>query len=158
MSKHDRDFWCGVVTLIFSVLLFIASFSVKQFVTEVLGPEFMPRLVAVVLFILSILLILTNISARKEGGPEYKEQPIKTNLPLIMTIILLVLYALAIKPFGYPISTSIYLTLQMLLLTQWKFIKKQILLFVLISVVSAGTIYTLFYKIFYVFLPTGTIW
>ena len=75
---------------------------------------------------------------------------------MIITLALIAVYIFCLEPIGFLLSTFVYLVIQMLVLADESHRKKKdILLFVLLSLVVSAGIYLLFTRVFYLMLPSG---
>ncbi|MEG2074375.1 MAG: tripartite tricarboxylate transporter TctB family protein, partial [Angelakisella sp.] len=86
-----------------------------------------------------------------------KDKKIPWNIPLLLTIALLVGYFLLIETVGYVVLTAAYLFCQMTILLPDGAVKnkKYLIPIVLTSVLIPSGIYFVFYRIFMIFLPAG---
>lgn len=163
MLNLYKDIYASVFLLITSSIMFVATFSIKKLTISKIGADFAPRLVAIGIFILSIILLINAIRLLKnpqtavvvEAGDEEEDdskEPISKQT-LVGTLVLLIGYVALIPSVGFLIMTAVYLFLQMYLLAEQA--HKNIILFLVISVLSSGIIYYVFKIVFYLRLPTG---
>jgi uncharacterized BrkB/YihY/UPF0761 family membrane protein len=90
----------------------------------------------------------TAVSETK-GSPANK-------LKVILTIIFISVYAVIFPIFGFVISTPIYLTTQIYLLSPKD--KRKILRPIILALIFTGFIYVIFTYVFFLLLPTGSFW
>lgn len=159
IKKQYNDLISGIFFLAFSVVIYIASFSIKVNNAEALGPQFFPRIVAYCMGILSILLIIQKVRAirgsKKTEEIESSRESIK-NIPFLLTSLLLVLYMFLIKPLGFIMVSIFYLFFQITIIIAPKDRKKKnMTIIILISIVIPILLYLLFYHVFNIFLPQG---
>ncbi|RKL65456.1 hypothetical protein CR203_20480 [Salipaludibacillus neizhouensis] len=162
MVKKYKDIYASVFLLVVSVIMFIATFSIQKLTVSKIGADFAPKLVAIGIFILSLILLINTIKQVKnpqavvvdneDDDDEKGNQPI-SKLSVLGTLGLLIGYVALMPLIGFPIMTAIYLFLQMYLLAEKA--HRNITLFLIISVVSSGVIYYCFKSIFHLRLPSG---
>lgn len=154
MKKKYWDLASGIVLLAFSVALFIASGKVKTLGVSSIGSGFFPSVVAVLILLVSVGIIVGGI--QKARGPDAKpaadaDKP--RMLAVLATFALMAAYALLIAPVGFLITTTVYIFVQIQLLSPNTHRKH--LMFGIISVVSSTVIYFTFVKVFNLMLPAG---
>jgi len=172
MKKIKIDLALGFFFLILSIFYYIGSYSIKAYAGyggQAIDSKFMPRVLAVLLFILSILMIAASYKkyrsfhkdGEKHGGEELKAEEFdeeanvrNSNWRAFCVIaVLLILYVAAFKPIGFVISSSAFLFLAILYLTPGK--QRNWFLTVALSIVIPIAVYYLFVKGFKLKLPAG---
>ena len=117
MTKKNEDIIAGVILFVVSVIVFIFSNRIPRMVVTTVGPDFMPKLVALGMAIFSCLLIFKSLQiptmSSEQNGERVHEYNsfadfLRTHIDLV-TIALLFLYAIGIATLGFLISTIIYL-------------------------------------------------
>ena len=161
MLKKYKEAFCGVFLILLAIGLFIASFSIRSVALNLIKADFFPRLCAGLFLILGI--IQTGIGLSQAKG--YQPDPDEASLPfwkddrtvsMLETLVLITVYGLLLKPVGFVVSTFIYLIVQMYVLPpKVKRAKRNIVLFIVISLIASLAIYLLFVKVFYLMLPAG---
>ena len=157
------DMISSLVLIAVTIILFVATFSFRQMTVSNVGPDFLPRIVAITLFILSIsLLIKATLEWRKErniqtaekieGAPQ-KENNMKIYQLVIISLILMVFYLIVMPFLGFLIATTIYLSIQIYLMAPAD--KRSLVKIGLVSVLSSALIYFVFRNVFYLMLPSG---
>jgi putative tricarboxylic transport membrane protein len=115
-----------------------------------LGIDFMPWLLVVCLFILSILLLLNTVlrGSRENFDPKIS---LKEGIGIIFLTVFVYAYVQVMYLFGFVWVTPFFLAVLMVMTgsRKWKEI-------VILSIVSPVVIYVFFQKIFQVILPGGT--
>ncbi len=160
MSESRKDQLSGLVFLAFSIFVYAASFSIKMTKADSLGPQFFPQIVSIVMGILSLVQIFSstrkNLKEKREGKQKEKK-PFAVNLPLLLSIALLLGYYYLLKPVGFIPLTIVYLFCQMyLLFPKGSFKEKKLLIISLCTSVAVPiAVYYLFYYGFQIFLPAG---
>ncbi|WP_339251615.1 tripartite tricarboxylate transporter TctB family protein [Sporosarcina sp. FSL W8-0480] len=162
MIPKIRDVQSGIFLLIVSVIMFSATLSFKKLTTSLVGPAFMPQVIAGLIALMALAIIIQgirNVKAErvKEASSDVvtKKDPKDevTYRPVILTFILMAVYV-AVMPFvGFLITTAVYMFIQMMILSDKP--ERRWLLFAVVSVVASATIYYVFRNVFYVMLPSG---
>ena len=161
MSESRKDQLSGAVFLAFSIFVYAASYSIKMTKADALGPQFFPRVVSILMGVLALIQIFgstrKNIREQKSGAAKAAKQGFALNLPLLLSLALLVGYDLLLKTVGFVPLTIVYLFCQMYLLFPRGALKEKKLLIIsiLTSVVVPFAVYYLFYYGFQIFLPAG---
>ncbi|MGI6028385.1 MAG: tripartite tricarboxylate transporter TctB family protein [Candidatus Heteroscillospira sp.] len=159
MLNKYRDVICGVVIMICAVILFIATFSIKSLLGMNPGPEFMPRVASILLFLVALGITLEGLQNVKhhvaeEVSEEEKGYRKAGNRKVLYSAILIGFYVFSLETLGFVISTLIYEFCQMIVLTPLGK-KKNYLLFGIITVVSTVFFYIVFTRFLYLMLPAG---
>ncbi len=164
VAKYE-DVFSGAFLLVVSVIMFITSFSFEALTTSLVGPAFMPQIIAIVMAIFSVIITVSGFKKSKSAteqinDPEELEEELivtekKSYKPVLISLALMIGYVALLSYVGFLIMTVVYIFLQMLLLSHVT--HRKIWLFLLISIVTSATIYYLFRNVFYVMLPTGII-
>lgn len=161
MSIIKKDLYSGVFFFLFSIFLYAESYAIKLSKADALGPQFFPRMVAIVMAVLSIIQMLRCIKKGRQKEAVQSESAVQKgfswNLPLALTIVLLAGYFLLLESVGFIILTTIYLFCQIFLLLPKGSIKNKryLVIAATISILAPISIYLLFYKVFMIFLPAG---
>lgn len=152
MSEKQRDLIGSIVFLIFGIFLFAISFTVKSIIENDVGPAFMPKVVAGAIVIVSVSKL---VIALKNHSPEYTEKRQSTDdkIGSLMTILNLAAYVILFEPLGFIISSIVFLTLQMTILSDKAHFKP--VKFGIISISATLAIYFLFVYAFNLMLPEG---
>ncbi|TWT06519.1 tripartite tricarboxylate transporter TctB family protein [Planococcus sp. CPCC 101016] len=169
VAKHE-DVFSGAFLLVVSVIIFITSFSFEALTTSLVGPAFMPQIIAIIMAIFSVIITVSGFKKSKSATEktttpeEVKEEELQEELivtekksykPVLISLALMIGYVALLSYVGFLIMTIVYIFLQMLLLSH--ITHRKVWLFLLISVVTSAAIYYLFRNVFYVMLPTGII-
>ncbi len=158
MSESTKDKIAGLVFLAFSIFVYAASYSIKTTKSDALGPQFFPRLVAILIGILAVIQIFGSFGHKVQNqNKTVEKKSFAINWPLILSVALLVAYCYLLKDVGFIILTTIYLFCQIyLLFPKGSFENKKLLIISIIAslIVPVG-IYYLFYYGFQIFLPAG---
>ncbi len=158
-ESRKRDLYLGIGFLLFSIGVWIASFSIKHLVVARIGSAFVPQLAATLLALLSITLILQAIfqapaSTSRQGKltEQDAEAASKRKKRVRLTFLLILFYLVLLEPVGFLITTTLYLFFQF-----WVLSRRQpnLPLYGIIAISTSIIIYYLFVKVFVLFLPAG---
>lgn len=159
MREKVRDLTVGILFLAFAVFFFLEGGQYPTMIKGDMGSAFMPQLIAVCIGSLSaakIVFALCKKPTKKQNAEEEttvkKEEDLKGGL---MTVALIVTYALAFKPVGFLISTFAYLFLQMLVLCDVDKRKKNTPTMLIIAVIAPIVIYVFFMYVVGLPVPKG---
>jgi len=150
-GKWNTDKMIGAGLLLFSSALyfFIIPREVECRGTALIGlsPAFIPRLITIILAGLSLLLVFAGRQAEEdsEGIKPFTK-------PVWLTLVFLAIYAYAMEPLGYLITTA--LTLAGFL---YFFGTRNKLIIACISIAVPLILYWFFGKFMLIALPTGTL-
>ena len=94
----------GVATAIFSLVLFNLSFQIEESIstTASVGSAFFPKMMAIVIFLLSIGMLIQSFFTKKH---ETIEIIISDELRVFLFLSIIVIYIIALKYLGFLIST-----------------------------------------------------
>ena len=119
-----KDLVTGIVAGAFSAFYLVQTSGIKIFggATAGVTAQPIPRLCGGALLLLSIILILRSLLAmrRAKGRGEKKMglvAALKERREVVCTFVLLILYAVLMKPVGFIIMTMLYVYLQVWVLT-----------------------------------------
>lgn len=142
----------GFIFIALSIFIFVQSLNFQQtmIIDNFIGAAFFPRMIAVILLILSAILIISSI-LEKDGHDEsssiFKWETFK--LPLVGVAVLFI-YIMLLDKLGFIIDTII---LNIVLLTIFKYENKMLTL--LLSCAITLVIFQVFQKMLMVPLPSG---
>jgi hypothetical protein len=161
MTAPRRDIISGAVFGVGAIILFTyaAGFPVREGQSAAVGPGFYPKLLAVLLGVLSLIQIISSfIADRKETEnlpPIWKDR--KSLKLLSITLAALIAYPFAMRLIGFAMTGFIFLGVLIFALSGGSRKGKQL---VVIAAITVG-ISVLTYLVFRVFLripfPTGLI-
>lgn len=152
MLKKYGDFIAGLCGLAFSVLLFINAMQISLKEAKDFGAGFLPKLVAIGLFICCAILTYRGYVAMRTV--EVEESAYKHNyVGAIGIFIMMVVYSIALKPVGFVIASFLFMFSAILLATkkeQWRPVY-----FAVITIIVVLAVYFVFTKIFGIRIPNG---
>lgn len=160
MLRKYKDLFVGGFVILLGAALYIASLSIKSLPMNLVKADFFPKLAACMFGFLGVCLVLEAVKELKkpaaERSEEQHEDDARGTISMIATLVLIALYIFCLEPIGFVLSTIVYLVAQMYILADdAHHTKKDIVLFVVLSVITSVAIYMLFTKAFYLMLPVG---
>lgn len=170
MERNYNDLITGTILLALSIVMFVATFNIEALTDSRVGADFMPKIIAILIAIMSIPVIVNGFKGKKivksdeksavsdDGEASISEAKEDTGnetsyISLVLTIILLFVYLFLIPIIGFLIATSAYLIVQMLLFSEWTI--RNTIRYAVISIVTSAIVYFVFRNAFYVMLPAG---
>lgn len=142
VNKFDR--YASIIFMVISIAIFFYSRSIEISTTgSSIGPKELPIFLSVILFILSLANLYQSIRHPqnvKQGKLEYKK--------FLIIFISLVLYAALIEPFGYVISTFLFLMVGFQTMEKGGYVKSA-----LVAAAFSGGIYYLYVEVAQGVLP-----
>lgn len=155
MKEAKNNILSGICFLAFGIFVFAGSFWIPATTADILGSRFFPRVVAVLIGILSVFQIILNMPALKvkEEGRE-KEG---LNKPLILTAAALFGYYVLVLYIGFTITSILYLLCQSAILMAKEDFKnkKKVVIMLASSILVPIAINAVFWNIFSIALPGG---
>lgn len=152
--KRVRDLVLGIFFLVLSIAIYVAAAHLPPSLLGGIGSDFMPRIIAVITGILSVLQILNGINELKKPEEESDAEEDKPEyIRVVLTIAAFTIYVFVLSSVGFLPSTIVYLFAQMIILAPKE--KRNYLLFGVIAVVFSTVVYFLFRNALNVMLPTG---
>lgn len=140
------DFCTAITLLVLSVIVFYVSGDLPKPPVGIGSGDY-PQFIAVALFLLAITLAVQSI---KNGFPKHeKTADNKPFLRIIILLILIFVYVILLELIGFLVMTPLFLCGSAIL---YGYSKRKRL--VLVSILFTGIIFFLFTNVFYIFLPT----
>lgn len=154
---RNQNVITGIGAIGLAVLLYTASFDIKEFVVTRVGASFMPRVAACLFVILGAILILESFR-HSTSTPIKENETDDENVfggwpAVLLSAILMCAYVGLLDSIGFIISSIAYIFLQIQVLA--KGVKRNYLIFSLISIVVPIVVYYLFVNVFEVMIPSG---
>jgi putative tricarboxylic transport membrane protein len=165
LDTRVKELISALAFLVLSIILYLATLNIKSMTNMGVGPDFAPKLVAIGMFILSVIMLIKEIrnwKLAKNSDSSQSKQEKKSSLDAgykkkyknaLLTTVLIAIYIFAIPILGFLFSTIIYLIIQFCLLGERKFWNKP--LFVILSLIVSVAVYFTFRLAFEVRLPAG---
>lgn len=159
MNKKNNDVFIAGIIIVYAIVLFASTFSMKTIAIATIGPAFVPRIIAVALLVLSSILIIDTLRKNKLAPQATPEGSAKTEAhgggrAVLLSLCLIFLYILTLKWLGFLMSSFFYLFFQ-INLSYGKADKRKRLFFLVLSFVIATAIYVVFAYGFALQLPKG---
>lgn len=132
LTEKMKGFLSSAVAWAAAAWIFLFTRNLSSGTNDLIKPAFVPRVVAVGLVLLGIGLFIQalriNVSdeekkALEEKKTERKEIPLIERLTPFLTLVLIFLFLFFLKKVGFTVCATVYLTLQMTLLSgnfSWK--------------------------------------
>jgi len=164
MWQKFRDLIGASVITLFGLLFFLSTFSVRKYGNMAIDSRSFPQILGILVMGIGAIQIIQSIRVldknkvkakseteeEKTGTTEIAPSSMKN---AVLTIVLMILYALLMKPLGFLLSTCIYTFLQAFILYPNK--KKNFPIMVFVSFIFTGLVYFVFVKGFSLVLPHG---
>lgn len=154
LNWKDNDTILGMIMLFFGIVYGGLTLQIPGTKSQLFDSRFVPILLTVFMIILGGLEIGRGLQKNIATEKEKKEFDTKT---VIITFVLIILYILLYSVLGFIITTFLFLFLEMNVLTP-TYVRKNQLVYLLISLFFAFGIYYLFYFGFTIFLPSGILY
>jgi putative tricarboxylic transport membrane protein len=155
MAKKDLQFSIGVLLL--CALMYIGTFSIKITKTVSVSAAYFPRLILAITAVLAVIYMYFALKELKNNtAKENKKEEKKDVKSLLITMGTFIVYGVLVDILGFIIASIGYLIVQMWVMLEVKN-KKELIKFAVISVISTVLVYYVFTRLFYVSLPTGSL-
>jgi putative tricarboxylic transport membrane protein len=155
MAKKDLQFSIGVLLL--CALMYIGTFSIKITKTVSVSAAYFPRLILAITAVLAVIYMYFALKALKNSTAKEKEKEEKKDIKsLLLTMGTFIVYGVLVDILGFVIASIGYLIVQMWVMLEVKN-KKELIKFTVISVISTVLVYYVFTRLFYVSLPSGSL-
>lgn len=150
MTEKTKSFISAAVAWAVAAWVFIFTSNLKSGTDGLIRPEYIPRLVAVLLIILGIGMFIQGLRAKTtaeekqallEKKQERKKLPLIERLTPFITLVLVFLFLLFIRRVGFTVCATVYLTLQMTLLSGDFSLKSWIKYFIIALTASVAILF-----------------
>lgn len=152
MSKF-KDLVTGICGMIFSAVLYYLSVQIGLKENQAIGADFLPKIAAVILFAMFLILTVRGYRQVKEGKEE-KPQGFRSNYAGVAVVFaVMLLYAFLLKKIGFIITSIVFLFFAIYMMTkkeEFKPVKS-----IIITVIAVLAIYYIFTAVFGIRLPKG---
>ena len=147
----------SVVFIVVAVFFFIISLSFPPGSNGAVGPGYFPRIMCVLVVILSCLNLINDVRGHKKmvaKGEKEEELTIfkKENLRVWITVGITLLYVIAVKAIGFVVNSIAFL---FVLNTYFRVHQKSKVAFVIIPFAVVAVLYFIFHNLLHVVLPAG---
>ena len=150
MTERLKGFISAAVAWAAALWIFIFTRNLSSGTNDLIKPEFVPRVIALGLIILGIGMFIqalkTNVTeeerkALEEKKAERRATPLVQRLTPLLTLVLIFLFLFFLKKIGFTVCATVYLTLQMTLLSGDFSLKSWLKYFVIALVVSVAILF-----------------
>ena len=173
----------ALVVILFGVLYYAFSFRIQATTSDILGSRFFPQAAAILVIVLSLIQILLEVRKKPEVESDVKvseetsageenaaaadtadaasdaEAKRKSVAALAMTVLALFGYYILIRLVGFTITSVLYLLFESWVLMSDKDRKnrKMTITVIITSILVPVFLNTVFYNVFRIKLPTGSL-
>ncbi|ETA81568.1 tripartite tricarboxylate transporter TctB family protein [Youngiibacter fragilis] len=155
--KKYNDLIVGLSMLAFGLFYLIMTMQIPR-KGKLIDATFFPYILSTIMLIVGLLQTVRGAASAKRFDAASYEEPkagqkgdMKT---VLITVGLILVYVVLLKPLGFIISSSLYLFAQILVLVPVR-IKKNYLLYALVAVITSAIIYVSFRFGLDLMLPAG---
>jgi hypothetical protein len=165
MTENRKQVMSGIFFIVFATAFYIESFNFHASQVDALGPQFLPQLISICMFLLALGAVVRGYLGLKQehqSGVKNRiglKEKFLSNIPLFLSGILFMVYFFGVERGGYIIMTTLYIFFQTLLLLppNLRTAKKHLVIVAIIALVLPAGLYYLFSAVLMVFLPAGLI-
>lgn len=150
LNWESKDTILGIIMLLCGAAYGILVLQIPGTRSQLFDSRFVPSLISVLIIAVGVLQTGRGLKSPK-GEVEKKDFDMKT---VVCTFALIALYILFYSSVGFIITTFLFLFLEMNILTPG-YVKKNQIVYLIISLLFSVGIYYLFYFGFSIFLPGG---
>lgn len=164
MNKRYGNLMMALAFVVLGTVMFVSSFQMKSLAKANIGPELVPRIIAVSLIGLGLLHTSEEFRRLKtaeqmQSMPEaaetqHEQKPFRQKYGFWLTIGLIFLYIWGISVLGFLLATIVYLFFQICTFA-YDLRRQKLVQYALISFITAIVVYVLFVKVFRISLPAG---
>lgn len=154
MSNSVKDIVSGSALLALSIAVYVTSLEIRQILPFGVCSGFFPRIVAVLLAFVSVIIIVQGLRTRATEKGEKSTRGEDGALWVVFATLLLIGFYVAFLEFlGFIVTTFVYLVGQFAVLAPRE--RRNWIAFIGISAVVSFCTYYVFYHFFHLILPTG---
>ncbi len=157
--KKFGDIVVGIFFAVVGAAMIILAKALPKSKVMDIGPDFMPTVIGAVILVLALTLLFLSVKNFKMHVKELEASNYKDTSDykrVILSILLVLVYVLTMKPIGFIITTLVYLFLQMYVLApEENRTKKDVITLLIIDVVFTFIVFFLFRYGFKIVLPAG---
>ena len=150
LNWESKDTVLGIIMLLCGAAYGILVLQIPGTRSQLFDSRFVPSLISILIIVIGVLQTGRGLKTPKEEV-EKKGFDMKT---VVCTFVLIALYILLYSSIGFIITTFVFLFLEMNILTP-SYVKKNQIVYLIISLLFSVGIYYLFYFGFSIFLPGG---
>ena len=150
--KKYTDIITGVIGLSIGIAVLIMSIQIGMAEGQTIGADFLPKIIAVLMILLSAKLTWDGVKSAK-NYEDIRLDYEKNYLGVAILMVAAILYAQLLKKIGFIITSMLFLYLALCLISKKE--ETNYVKFAVITVVMVLLIYFVFTKGFSIRLPTG---
>jgi ABC-type Fe3+-siderophore transport system permease subunit len=163
-TKKYGDIISAIAVLAIIGVYYVASFFYRAGGGNVGGNTLFPRVVSLVLCVSSLHILITAcIRLHREKKSEVEisvsakeKSSANSNLKVVLILLLMGVYAFVLPWLGFLVSTLVFLTVLLYLLSQKP--KRKLIKLLIISIVTVVFIYVIFSYVLTTVFPAGKLW
>ncbi len=150
MTERLKGFISAAVAWAAALWIFIFTRNLSSGTNDLIKPEFVPRVIALGLIILGIGMFIQALKTKvteeerkalEEKKAERRATPLVERLTPLLTLVLIFLFLFFLKKIGFTVCATVYLTLQMTLLSGDFSLKSWLKYFIIALVVSVAILF-----------------
>jgi putative tricarboxylic transport membrane protein len=103
----SRDGIAGLICLAGALVLWVASRGLPQPALVPIGPAYYPRLLFIVMGVLSVALVVTDVVDQRRGGARPAAPPGHYRL-VVLTFVIFALYVVMLPALGFRLATLLF--------------------------------------------------
>ena len=157
--KKYGDYVTSIFFMLISVAMYFMAAALPKSKIMAIGPDFMPKIISLITFILAALLLVKTIyrTIKKTEEPETAAKEFDYR-KMLCSLLLILVYVFLIQPIGFIAATLIYLLPQFIILApKQERTKKRIIELLITDIIFTFAVYFLFRYAFEIVLPAGLI-
>lgn len=148
-----KELSLGVICTVFGLFYLYETTTLKPMIETFCDAKFIPYILGILMCLIGVLQIADGVKAMKvETAPEEEAQKSDNRYVALMILVVLA-YAVLLRPLGFVIATILVMFCQMLILSPKEEIK--VVRFLILSVIFTAAIYVLFRYGLKLILPGG---
>lgn len=151
MTKRVREIIISILFMLVGIFIYLQAINIKPLMKNELGSGYFPKVIAVAIIILSVINLFISLRKEQEQEEEVKEKG--DFFGGLSTILLIGIYSVLYQKVGFLIGTSLYLFIQILILSPKQ--KRNFPIFVAISILFPIFVYYVFTRLINMPLPKG---
>lgn len=154
-QKYKEVVSSGVISA-FGFVYLIMSFSVRQYGDAVLDSRSLPKVLGALLLVFGLIRLFASIKILMKANsdePATEPEEAGSRIHVILTLALMLAYALTMKTLGFLISTTVYMFFQSIILFPKR--KMNYLITIAVSLIFSVSVYLVFVRVFSLVLPQG---
>lgn len=152
---RDKDVVSALVLIVVAAYVFFASGQLEARTLMDIGPDFMPRLLAVLMFGLALVQLLGALKRARPAEPEgfARSGDFVERYADVLSLAAILAYVLLFETLGFIVASALFLFVQFAVMAPRA--DRHYLRFALLAVIVAVASFWFFERGFYVFLPSG---